>query len=203
MKKINSFIVLAMLVTCYPMVKTSSEGENTRQQQYHKILVLALSETQDSTLTQNMEEHMRANLEELGYTAISATSQYGYDAFKNIMEEETLKQLYTYDAVITLTLLNGTKEKCLPLSVSNTFFWNYYADMYTHVNMPGYYTEKGKYYWEANFYDLYCWQLKYSMHTQPFDPKLTQSLIPEYGKLIVTDMTNNVLQKKEGNLKAF
>lgn len=201
MKKAHSLIVMAALISCFPLlIQPSTKGAEACPQKYQKILVL-VSGT-DSSLLLKMEDQLTSRLQHLGYTAVSAMRQYGPDGFKNIREEEPLKQLYPYDAVMTITLLNKVNEKCcVSISDSSKFFWEYYADTYARINTPGYYTEKGKYYWEANFYELCNWQLKYSMQTHPFESILTQPLLPENGNLIIEDMMKNNIVKQ--SLKPF
>lgn len=204
MKK-NTLISVAIIMLCIPFIQTSKEEPNAYQQHYQKILVLSLGDSQNKVLTGNMESLLTDQLNAMGYPAVSAINQYGYNAFQYIREEETLKQLYPYDAVMTITLLDGMKEKCCrPAPDSSNFLWEYYSTMYNRVNTPGYYTDKGKYYWDINLYELNSWQLKYAMHTQNFNPAARQYQVSASGKYILDEMTrNNVLQKKESPLKAF
>lgn len=202
MKKANSLIVMATLISCFPLLtQTSTKEAESGSQGHEKILVLASGV--DSALILKMEDYIISRLQYLGYSAVSATRQYGNGAFKNIREEEPLKQLYPYDAVITISLLNkANKNCCMTGSDSKLFFWEYYADIYSRINTPGYYTAKGKLYWEANFYELNNWQLKYSVQTQGFEPVLIEKSVPEDGNSIINGMIrNNIVQNK--NFKPF
>lgn len=203
MKKIYSIIVVAGLIICYPLINPLKKAQKDCPQQYQKLLVLAVSDSQNKILAENMETYLAAQLKEQGYSAVSAIKQYGFDAFKNIREEEPLKQFYPYDAVVMITLLNREKEKCCQsISDSSIFLWEYYSDIYNRINAPGYYTAKGKYYWKTNLYALCNWQQKYSAHTQSFDSDLKQVMIPESGKQIISDLIRNQALRDKP-LKAF
>jgi hypothetical protein len=200
MKKANSLIVIATLIICFPfLTQPSTKDAEVCPQRYQKILVLGAGT--DSSLLLKMEDQLTSRLQHLGYIAVSAIRQYGPDGFKNIRDEEPLKQLYPYDAVMTITLLNTNETCCMPESDSTKFFWEYYADKYERIHAPGYSTEKGKYYWEANLFELCNWQLKYSMRTHPFVSTLTQPLMPQNGDLIMEAMIKNNIIKEP--LKPF
>jgi hypothetical protein len=202
MRKANSLIIMAAVVCCFPLLTpTSMKEADACPKGYKKILILASGT--DSSVIARMEEYLTKRLQDVGYTAVSAIHQYGYNAFRNIREEEPLKQLYPYDAVMTVTLLNkGNQACCRTVSDSNKFFWEYYADIYARINTPEYYTEKGKYYWEADLFELCNWQLKYSMQTNLFEPALTQDLALDNGNHIIDVMIkNNIIEGK--SLKPF
>jgi hypothetical protein len=206
MKRLSLLSILIVLFTscATSFVTTSWKNPDAVPKKYNKILVLAIINGPESKASEAMEAYLVDGLKGLGYNAVSAIGQYGNDAFCRIREEETLKQLYPYDAVITIVLVDKLSERYYyPVSGSPDFFWEYYSDMYGHIHAPGYYTAT-KYYWESNLYQLNNWLLLYSAQSQTFEPPCTKSLAREYGGMILQDMAKkNVLQKTDSVLKAF
>jgi hypothetical protein len=75
-----------------------------------------------------------------------------------------------------------------PYSVYYNRFWGYYTTLNTRIDMPGYYQENTRYFWESNFYELSSRQLIYSVQTESFDPASSESLAHQHGQIIVKDM---------------
>ena len=94
-------------------ITTSWKAENATAKPYKKILVLGLIGETDRTLRNKMEEHLAGDLKDLGYNAVTSVSEYGPKAFENIREKEALEELREkgVDAVVTVVLLNKTKER--------------------------------------------------------------------------------------------
>jgi len=194
--------MLFILASCTSSRITSSwKSPDLQQKQYKKILVLGLLHEKDGTLRETMEEHIVADLRKLGYDATCSCIEYGPTTFENMKEDEAIKKLSGggIDAVLTVVLLNKTKERYYvpkrvgytPYDIYNRHWWGYYSTMYDRIYEPGYYEVSTKYFWESNFYDLEKNQLVYSAQTESFDPGSTESLAHEYGKLIVSNMTKS------------
>src|SRR5688572_4307590 len=196
------FAMLFILASCTSSRITSSwKSPDLQQKQYKKILVLGLLHEKDGTVRETMEEHIVADLRKLGYDATCSCIEYGPTTFENMKEDEAIKKLSGggIDAVLTVVLLNKTKERYYvpkrvgytPYDIYNRHWWGYYSTMYDRIYEPGYYEVSTKYFWESNFYDLEKNQLVYSAQTESFDPGSTESLAHEYGKLIVSNMTKS------------
>jgi hypothetical protein len=212
MKTIYFFLLFSVVIGsgCSTSRITNSWKEsNAAAKPYKKILVLGLVGEPDRTFRMKMEEHMAGDLNDLGYNAVSSIQQYGPKAFEGMKEKEAIQQLADqgFDAVVTIVLLNKSKEKYYtpgniyysPYSSYHMRLWGYYTIMYDRVYSPDYYTEETKYFWESNLYDLDDWKLLYSVQSESFEPESARSLAHEYGLMIVNDMVNqNVLV----NLKA-
>jgi len=194
--------MLFILASCTSSRITSSwKSPDLQQKQYKKILVLGLLHEKDGTVRETMEEHIVADLRKLGYDATCSCIEYGPTTFENMKEDEAIKKLSGggIDAVLTVVLLNKTKERYYvpkrvgytPYDIYNRHWWGYYSTMYDRIYEPGYYEVSTKYFWESNFYDLEKNQLVYSAQTESFDPGSTESLAHEYGKLIVSNMTKS------------
>ena len=182
-------------------ITSSWKSPDMQQGKYKKILVLGLLKETDYLLREKMEDHIIADLRDLGYDAVCFCNEYDPKAFNNMKEQEAIQKLNagSIDAVLTVVLLDKTKERYYipskmnytPYSIYHRDWWGYYSTMYDRIYEPGYYRVDTKYFWESNFYDLEKKQLIYSAQTQSFDPASTQSLAHEYGKLIVNSMVKN------------
>jgi len=209
------FAGLFIFASCTSSRITSSwKSPDLQQKKYKKILVLGLLKETDRSLREKMEEHIVADLKSLGYDAICSCLEYEPKAFSNMKEEQAIQKLNTggIDAVLTVVLLNKTKERYYvpgrvnytPFTIYNRHWWGYYSTMYGRIYEPGYYEVSTKYFWESNFYDLETKQLLYSVQTESFDPGSAQSWAHEYGRLIVNSMVKNQLltdQTKIASLK--
>ncbi len=194
--------VLFIFTSCTSSRITSSwKSPDLQQKKYKKILVLGLLKDTDRPLRERMEEHIIGDLKNLGYDAVCSCTEYDPKEFNNMKEQEAMQKLNTggIDAVLTVVLLNKTKERYYvpgrvnytPYSIYSRQWWGYYSTMYDRIYEPGYYEASTKYFWESNFYELENKQLLYSAQTESFDPASTESLAHEYGKLIVNSMVKN------------
>lgn len=179
---------------------------------YQKIMVLGLMGANDRLFREQMENHLAGDLRDLGYEAVTATTEYGPKAFENVKEEDALRQLYDkgIDAVLTIVLLDKQRERYYmpgrvyysPYVMYHNRFWRYYTTMYDRVYSEGYYVEDTKYFWESNLYDMKDWTLVYSAQSQSFDPASAESLGHEYGVKISKDMVKKIVLQKQA-LKGF
>jgi hypothetical protein len=199
------------------MITHTWKAQDIGTRKYNKIVVVGLIRDADRSMRERMEMHMVGDLKELGYDAVCSCDQYNPKAFENLTEQQAIDRLKNsgVDAVITIVLLNKTKEKYYvpgnitysPYSIYYNQFWGYYRTMSSRVYTEGYYlAEDTKYFWETNFYDLNKDQLVYSAQSQSFDPASAETLGHEYGQLLIKDMVKNNLlvdQKKEVILKAM
>lgn len=209
MKKILiSTVLIIFFIGCSTSKITNSwKLSNMPVKKYNKIMVIGLIQNNDRDLRGKMENHLVADLAEIGYAGISSLNEYGPKSFENSKEVEVLTKLgnSAVDAVITIVLLDKQKEKYYipgrvyysPYTIYQRRFWGYYTTIYDRVYTPGYYREDTKYFWESNFYDIETKELLYSAQTKSFDPGSAESLAHEYGQIILNDMVKQgVLQKK-------
>ncbi|MDX2045378.1 MAG: hypothetical protein SFU87_01245 [Chitinophagaceae bacterium] len=201
--------VAALLFSLFIMGCTSShitsswKAENIQPKNYNKIIVLALVREADRSLREKMEEHLAGDLKTLGYNAYCSCDEYNPKEFENMNEEQAMGKLRNsgVDAVLTIVLLNKTKERYYlpgrvqysPYAIYYDRFWGYSRIMYDRIYSPGYYVTDTKYFWETNFYDLTSNQLLYSAQSQSFDPNSSETLGHHYGKMIIKDMVNKKL----------
>lgn len=151
------------------------------------ILVLSVAGETDSLAAIGIEKAVANELNGYNYAAESAIEHFGKNAFVKIREEETIKQLYPYDAVIIVALVNENQKKVKQVEECDSFFWEYYDKMYTTSHtIPV--ARTGKYYWEVSFFEISNWKLQYRMKTLPFPFSQAETKTGGYGKLITRDM---------------
>ncbi len=185
------FILLILVSGCASSKITSSWKQPAAiAQKPFRIMVIGLMKESDRSIQENMENHLVADLEKLGYTAVSSFKEYGPNSFKKGDTAAAILKLKNsgVDAVLTIVLLDKDKEQQY---VSNNYrnqFYGYRYEMYMRVFEPGYYVTNTSYFWESNFYNLKSSQLIYSVQTKSFNPDDVAALAHEYGKMIVKDM---------------
>jgi hypothetical protein len=206
------FLFIAIGCSTSTRITTSWKADKVSAKDYKKIMVLGLIGNNDRIFREKMEDHLAGDLKDLGYNAITATSEYGPRAFENMKEDDALRQLYDkgIDAVLTIVLLDKQRERYYlpgrvyysPYIMYHNRFWRYYTTMYDRVYSEGYYVVDTKYFWESNLYDMNDWTLLYSAQSHSFDPSSAETLGHEYGMIITKDMIKkNVLQQQ--TKKAF
>lgn len=202
---VAGILVLATMGCASSRITHSWKSANAVATKYNKIMVVALTNSSDLGLRNEMENHLIGDLSERGFTAISSLKDYGPKSFENMKEDEVIAKLYNsgVDAVITVVLLDKQKERYYvpgrvyysPYTIYHRRFWGYYTTIYERVYSPGYYQTDTKYFWESNLYDMTKKELVYSVQTESFNPGSSSELAHEYGKIIIGDiMKNNLLR---------
>lgn len=166
---------------------------------FKNVMVAAILSDKDRSLQQAMETQLVNDLTAKGISAASSYQTYGPAGFTN--ESQARRQLRKSgaDAIMTIVLLDKTKEKnYVPGNVTYEpwgwgpyygRFWGYYRYNYGRVYTPGYYTTNTSYFWESNLYDLKKNnKLVYSVQTESFDPSSAASLSKDYSRKIVENM---------------
>jgi hypothetical protein len=206
-------LILSILSGCSSSYITRSWRKPDAQiKNFSKIMVIGVIRESDTSLREQMENHLVGDLKVLGYNAHSSLAEYGRNGFAKMDSLAAYKKLKSdqVDAVLTIVLLDKSKEKFhTPNKVFYTTYgayqnglWMYYNAMLDRINNKDYYEIITKYFWESNFYDLDRKELVYSVQTQFFDPVSTSRLGHEYGLLITKNMVKSaVLTKQSAALK--
>lgn len=202
--------IMLLLASCSSSTKVTSswKANNASNVKYQKVLVLGLmnEHNNDRAMKESMEKQLANELKSVGVNAVPASSEFPPNVFRNVKEKRALRMLRNkgYDAVMTIVLLDKSKEKNYtpgmvnyqPYGIYYNHFWGYYRTMYARVYTPGYYTTNTSYFWESNLYDLNNNKLLYSVQSKSFDPSSAQSLGSEYARQITKDMAKQGLVKK-------
>lgn len=198
-KNLIFFFIVVLLENCYSSVITNTwQAEYSNKKMIKKVLVLAIDNNKDRTISVKLENHLVNDLTKKGIDAFSAIESYGPFFLSGLQESEAINKIkgQGFDAVLTVVLLDKEKEKhyipgritYTPYSMYYRRFWGYYSTVYDRVYEPGYYTENINYFWESNLYDLSDKSLIYSAQTKSFDPNNLERLADEYGKIISNDL---------------
>jgi hypothetical protein len=170
-----------------------------------RIVVVAILKEEDKSLCKQMENHLAADLCNLGYDAISSIELYGFKTIEGLDEKQIVSKLMKDDipAVLTIVLLSKQKEKNhVPKSMfdleeryNTNDFSIYYTAIHNKIYEEGYYVNDTNYFWESNLFSVSDQKFIYSVQTQSFNPFNKASLAHEYGKLIIDDMLKNNIIK--------
>jgi hypothetical protein len=205
----SSVLVLLVGISCSSTKITSSwKANDVSNVNDQKVLVLGImNKNNDRAVRENMEQQLVSELNSSGINAVPASKEFEPNAFNNMNEESALRALRDkgYDAVMTIVLLDKSKEKSYtpgtvtyePAGFYYNRFWGYYRTIYGRVYTPGYYTTNTNYFWESNLYDLKTDKFLYSVQSKSFDPSSAEELGDEYANQITKDMMKQGLLAKK------
>lgn len=201
-------ITLLAIASCSSTKVTSSwkaPGTEVKVNSRHVLVLGIMNKGQSHALRSNMEDQLATELRNSGVDATPSSSVFNSRQFNN--EQKALRALKNkgYDAVMTISLLNKSKETHYnpgtvyyePYGPYYGHWWGYYRWRYGSVYTPGYYSEDTKFYWETNLYDLRQDKMLYSVQSESFDPSSIESLGNDYAKNVVKDMMKQGLMVKK------
>lgn len=204
MKKLFIIPMLAFIVSCQPSKITQSwTAKDVTPKKYKKILVLGVLTDNDNELQVKIEDHLAADLKDLGYNAIAANKIFPAGTFVkgDTAKAKSALEGKGFDGILTVVLLDKNKDKYyVPGKITE---YNVYTERYSRFDQyfntvteriytPGYYGVETKYVWENNFYDLESKKMIYSARTRSFDYTSKSTLAHTYGQL----MAQNLVDKK-------
>lgn len=207
MKKLLICCITAVaLMACGSNSKvTSSWVDPNTKAPLKKIMVVALLNTKDRALKQQMEDQLAQEITANGVTATTAYRDFGPKSFEGMKEKQVINQLRNsgVDGVVTIVLLDKNKEKnYVPgnvqyepqtVYVRRSRFYGYYSTYYNRVYTPGYYETSTNYFFETNLYDVSRNKLLYSAQSESFDPSSVEGMADKQSKAIVKDMKKNAV----------
>ena len=216
MKAIGLIILIyipCLFSSCSSSKIVSSWKTTNSSREYKKIMVVGIIKDTNNVLRRKMETHLVNDLKNIGYYAVSALDEFGEGGLAGLEQEATYIMLCNkgIDAVITIALLDRTKEKFyVPARVkyySNLYYynriWNYntiQADLNSSTSLKGEYEETIQFSWESILFDLQSLSPVYTVQTKTFDPTSTETMAHEYGKMIVDNMVKKKVIEKKGLL---
>lgn len=202
MRYLFTILVAALLTGCSTTYVTSSwNNAPVKPVQGKKIVVIGLVGDNEKRARELMEQHMVGDLKAMGYDAVCSCEEYNPAYFKSLDEKAAIEKLKKegVETILTIVLLDKRKEKhYVPgNNMKLPVFWDYYHSVQERIQVNGYYTEDTRYTWETNLYDLVSNQLLFSARSQSFEPKSTDQLAHEYGRMLVKKMTNKGVLVKQ------
>jgi hypothetical protein len=162
----------------------------------NKIIVLALLPQVEAGLAEPLEKHLSADLNDLGYNAVSAFRLYGPLAFCPGNDSAIFRQLEEKDITVLLTIALLDKknvERFVPGHYINPVnFMDYVGPKYALLYEPAHIVTIVNYLWETRLYNVSSGKLLYYSQTTSVSPGSIKGMAHEYGRAI----TKNMIKKK-------
>lgn len=200
-----SLLAVLLLHSCSPATRiTASWGQKDAEpKKYNKVAVVAISPN-----TQTRASVESAVAEKMNAAGIKAVPSYNTFPFAGKIgelgfDQETVQRKIKekinengMDAVLTITLLDKTKEEryvegtsiSLAAPVYSYPYYGYYSYAYGTVYSSGYYTTSTTYFIESMLYDVAAEKLIWTAQTTTIDPSSIDKEAANYATLIVNDM---------------
>ncbi len=172
---------------------------------YSKIMVVGIVTGKDHSLRKEIETELANELKEIGYYAVPAIDEFGEAGLANLSQEETYRKLCSnsIDAVITITLIDISKEKIAGPKRSYGYPHNYYYNrIWNYRNIQADLSaedknQKPQYAWESILFNLRTLQAECTIQTKIFSTLNEEKLGREFEKQIIMNLVKQkVLIKK-------
>lgn len=197
--KIIGFLLLPlmlMLASCSTSRITDSYTNNKATAPAKRILVLGMFSEKNNRAKRAMESELVKNLNKFGFDAVSATDEFGQNAFKGMTEQQAIQKLQDegIQNVVTINLVDKDKTKrYVPGSPGYApgfyGYYSYYSPWgYNPYYRPGYTQVSTNYVFETNLYDVANNSLIYSAESKTADAGNMATLANDYACSIVRDM---------------
>ena len=177
-----------------------------------RIMTVGVIKDDNDSIRISIEKNISAELEGLGYNAVSALEQFGHGGLANLDQHETYVKLCNegIDAIIVVALIDKAKEKQFrthrSYAYTNSYYynriWNYkniQADLVdSNQNM------KTDYFWEAILFNLSTLEVGCTIQSSSFSSP-ENKIAGQFDKQIVRKMVKEKVLKKQNieKLKAF
>ena len=152
---------------------------------FQKVLVLGFLREEDNSMRENIENQVADELNKKNINTVTSLQLLGTKVFARMDEDDALYQLNNQcvDAVLTVTVLNRSREKkytagvihYTPYGYSYDRFWRYKTAIKYRISSEDYYASGEDYFLECNLYDMTTQQLVYSVQSR-------HALIEEFEK---------------------
>jgi hypothetical protein len=192
---------MIILLTSCSSTKISSSWKDPAYlgKKYKHIIVVGIMEGKiKKSIRLSFEEHIVNDLKSMGYAAIGSAEAYGLKSFISKSEDEIMQTLKKdgYDAAITATLLDITKERNYvrghldywPGEIYYSRFGRYYSYWHNRVYTPGYFVTNTKYVIEGNLFDIEDDKIIFTAQTESIDPSSIDNLAHRISKVLLKSM---------------
>lgn len=192
-----------------PSVITAWKLPDASPHRYQSILVVGIIKEDSLFARTRVEDYLSAELKRSGYQAPTALATFGRKGLVSQPREETLIRLCnnSIDAVLTIALIDGAKEKfnepvktgSYPASYFLDRIWNYnaiQADLSSGVD-----SGDNDSFWEVVLFDLYTLQPHCVLQTKAFRTEGHSIVNDELAKRIVAHLLREkAIRKRNGNI---
>jgi hypothetical protein len=177
---------------------------------YHRVLVVAILPDEDSATRDKIETSFTAALHNLGYyNVVTSLAEFGRSGLRNLGQDETYIKLCNsgIDAVLTIALVNRTKETSRSPATArthpNNYFYNRIFEYKTLLTEPGDRTENEQYFWETILFDLSKLEAVTAIQTVPSSKPGQLKMGNDLSRRILKTMVKEKTLKKQLPPKAF
>jgi len=205
---------LITIATVY-LTGCSSQNILITSNKYHfplhhsKIMTVGVIKSDNDSMRIRIEKGITADLSGIGYYAVSALEEFGPKGLANLDQQETYLKLCNHgiDAVITVALIDKTKEKQFKTQRSyaytNTYYynriWNYKNIQADLVDKN--FTVKSEYFWEAILFNLSTLEAECTIQSSSFN-SLDDKKAGQFEKQVVKKMIREKILRKQ-NIKTL
>jgi hypothetical protein len=175
-----------------------------------KLLIAVILPEKDSLLRRKLELQFSADLNKMGYYAVSASQEFGKESLMKLEQEQTYLALCEkgIDAVMTIAVLDKVKgENELHgrmRGYSNIQYynriWNYKHAYKDEVLMKP--ADGKSLFMEVFVFDLKMLQPVYFADTPSFTPGVSETLLMSYARIIFNDMIKSRMLLRKPRPKA-
>jgi hypothetical protein len=210
MKNIYLIIASLLLSGCGAnRTVTAWETYHIAPSPYSRILVVAILPDEDSLVRENIETSFSTALSNLGYKTVTAISEFGRTGLRDMGKDETYIKVREkgIDAVITIALVNRTRENStLPAAAHNyrnNFYFNRIFQYKDNLTQPGTNTRNEEYYWECLLFDLAKLEATIAVQTVPSSKPAQVKKGNDLARHLIRKMVREKTLKRQRPLKAF
>ena len=210
MKNSILILIIFLLAGCRAnRTVTAWETQHVEPIQYQRIMVVAILQDEDSVVRKNIETSFSTVLSNLGYRTVTALSEFGQTGLRNMGEDETYIKVRDkgIDAVVTIALVNKTKEtSTLPAAAHNyrnNFYFNRIFQYKINLTQPGTNPHGEQYYWECLLFDLSKLEAAIAVQTIPSAKPKQVKMGNDLARHLIRKMVRAKTLKRQRPLKAF
>jgi hypothetical protein len=179
--KLNHWIWLPVFVALLTSCSSSHiilayKNPNIREHTYSKIVVVGILKNNNDSLRARVEKMFADDLRKIGYNAVAASDEFASENFAMTSQAETYRELCLkgVDAVITVALVDPSREKIIRPSRVYGYPNNYYYERVWHypeiladLSAPAI-RPTPHYFWECILFDLATLEAQCTVQTKAF-----------------------------------
>ncbi len=204
-------VAMILFASCAsPSVVTTYKRQNNLTSNIHAVLIAGIIAEKDTVARWQVENYFALELKKLGYHAVPSLTAFGAKGLASLGREETLMKLcnYGFDAVLTIALVDGSKETYRAAPRTTTFAGGYYLERiwnYEKIQADISVNQTGRdHFWECILYDLYALQPVSALQTRLYDVSSSGIVSPELAKRVIAKMAKEkIIRKQDGNARSY
>lgn len=188
-------IATVLFASCAsPSITTVYKNRDNHTSNIHTILVAGIIAVDDTTIRKMLETSFVLELNKAGYNAVSSFNAFGPKGLANLGQEATLMTLCNsgFDAVFTIALIDGSKEKYRQAPKTSAYAAGYYLDRiwrYENIQADISHSQRNKpQFWECILFDLYSLRPLGTLQTDLYDVNKAGTIEPGLAKLVIAKM---------------